>query len=483
MKKNIILFLALTLGKTIWNNVYAQNEKLGSGLPESARLLSDFIQYRSLTGSENAAGEYLTSICHERSLHVDVLSDEIGSYNFTASLYPLTSGKPNIILLNHLDVVPANDSACWKYPPFDGTIADGKVWGRGAIDSKGLAIMQVLAICRLKPLADYIDLPYNVTVLCVSEEEGSSKKGASLVVTKYLDRLSPIVVFGEGGAGMNWTSSRDRERVMFGISTCEKQALWLTLKIAIQSEAHGAAPPSQYANKEMIDGLSELLKAKQPMEISDVNMGLLKSIGHLEKGVKGFVLRHIRLFKPFLTKSLRASESVSPLLSNTITLTQLTNPPGVANQIGQEITASLDCRLLPGTDPDKFIKQIRKVFSSTEVSIEVDLLTINAGPSSIENIFFQKFSQSIADVYPNAMVVPYLFPAYSDNSFFRSKGIPAYGIMPLILSSRELQSIHNVDEHILIQSLENGIAVYTTFLNKVLLPTSSVATNSSFNNK
>src|SRR5687767_370528 len=138
MKKNIILFLVLALSGTIYNNVHAQNETFGSDLPESGRLLSEFIQYRSVTGSEKAAGEFLTSICRERSLHVEVFSDELGSYNFTASLYPLTSGKPNIILLNHLDVVPANDSASWKYPPFDGTIADGKVWGRGAIDSKGL---------------------------------------------------------------------------------------------------------------------------------------------------------------------------------------------------------------------------------------------------------------------------------------------------------------------------------------------------------
>ncbi|HDS06021.1 MAG TPA: hypothetical protein ENO05_00210, partial [Bacteroides sp.] len=85
---------------------------------EASRLLSTYIQYPSVTGNEKPAGEFLSKLCSDRGLNVRVFTDEDDSYNFAASLYPLRSGKPNIILLNHIDVVSEADLSNWREVPF-----------------------------------------------------------------------------------------------------------------------------------------------------------------------------------------------------------------------------------------------------------------------------------------------------------------------------------------------------------------------------
>ena len=105
------------------------------------------------------------------------MGDQDGNYNFAASIKPLSDNLPNIIFLNHLDVVPAGDASNWTYPPFSGKIVDGEIWGRGAFDNKGPAIMQLFSvIASARKYQDY-DLPFNVTLLSVSCEENSCEGG------------------------------------------------------------------------------------------------------------------------------------------------------------------------------------------------------------------------------------------------------------------------------------------------------------------
>jgi len=465
---------ALIVSVTCCFDSAAQDSKPETSLPESALLLSKFIQYESITGNERPAGEFLASVCREKALHVEILSDEKDSYNFAASLYPLSSGKPNIVFLNHLDVVPPGDTASWTYPPFSGVIADSMVWGRGSIDLKGLAIMQVLAISSLTEQSRLFDLPYNVTVLCVSQEEDGSTKGTQRVVSEHFDKLQAEVVFGEGGAGVDGLLDSNPEQIVFCISTGEKQALWLRLRVKIPSSGHGSVPPAEYANKVIVQALSRLMTSKQKISISSANVDMFESLGKIEKGLKGFVLRNIRLFKPLIGPMLRKDPKVLAIVSNTITLTNLSNPSGATNQIAQEVTASLDCRLLPGTNQKKFIAEISKTLKKTNVFVDVELETVNAIPSSIKTEFFQNFKLAIQEVYPGTRVVPYLFPAYSDNNYFRNMGIPVYGIKPVHLSKELLLSIHNVDERLPIKCLEQGIEVYKSFLDKILVPSTTI---------
>ena len=168
---------------------------------EAAQLLSTYVQQSSVTGNEKPAGEFLANVCREKGLHVRVFTDKNDSYNFAASLYPLESGKPNIIMLNHIDVVPPGDTASWDHPPFSGSIVNDTIWGRGTIDMKGIAIMQLLSTSSFIDRAKEEDLPMNVTLLSVSGEEEFGETGSMIISNEFLDVLNPIVVLGEGGVG------------------------------------------------------------------------------------------------------------------------------------------------------------------------------------------------------------------------------------------------------------------------------------------
>ncbi len=474
MKATLTSLLAAALIVTAPAKILAQQEIDNGNISDAARLLSLYVQYASVTGNEQEAGRYLSTVCSERGLHVEVFSDEINSYNFAASLYPLSDGRPNIILLNHIDVVPPGNESAWNYAPFSGAIAEGAVWGRGTIDMKGMAVMQLTALTRMLENARNEDLPFNVTMLCVSGEEGDGSRGAERVVAEHLDRLNPAVVFGEGGAGLDGLVQSNPDQMVFAVSTTDKQALWLKVSVKIPTSGHGSVPPSEYANKLMVKGLSRLMKKKSKIEITEANKPMFTALGNMEKGPMGVVLRNISWMVPIVTPTIRKDPKILATVSNTITLTNLSNETTATNQIAQEVTASLDCRLMPETDRAKFMGVLNKCFRGIPHTVLIEHETINAKPSPVTNPFFHEFKSSLMDVYPGAKVLPILFPAYTDNNWFRKHDIPVYGINPVFLPLELLESVHNVNEHLPIESLDLGADVYTLFLQKVMQQQQSI---------
>ncbi|MBX2922418.1 MAG: M20/M25/M40 family metallo-hydrolase [Chitinophagaceae bacterium] len=434
---------------------------------EEATLLSQYIQKKSLSGFEKEAGEFLADICRDKGLIVERLPSPENSYNFAASLSPLSDNKPNIIFLNHIDVVPEGNTGSWLYEPFSGTIADNSVWGRGAIDLKGVAIMQLMAIEKAKQWGGEEALPYNVTLLCVSGEE-MDNQGIKDVIENSFEKLNPVVVFGEGGTGLSQISRGHPEQPFYCISVAEKKALWLKLSLHIKTSGHGSVPPPLYANKVMTQALNRLLKKKQEIVFDATTVAFFKTIGRYEKGTRKLVLKHPRLFKGLMKKALREDPIIFSILTNTITVTNINNAQLPANQIAPEIEALLDCRLLPDTDPGKFVEDIRSTLDVEDIHVTV-LKETPSAPVSERGLFYKQFQKAIEEVYDNSAVLPILSPSYSDNNFLRRMGVPVYGLTPIQLTRAQLLSFHNSNEHITLNQLREGIKVYETLLRNLLL--------------
>lgn len=436
----------------------------------AATLLSRYIQYDSETGEEGPAGAFLAARCKEKGLYVEVFSDATDSYNFAASLYPLDLEMPNIILLNHIDVVPvARNTSRWTYPPYAGIIADSMVWGRGALDNKGMAIMQLFALAELVDEASRAQFPYNVTLLSVSSEETGGKMGAKLVTTHFLDKLNPVLVLGEGGSGLKGVLASDLDRLVFGIETAQKQGLQLKLHLQVPSTGHGSVPPEEYANKEMVQALGRLLERKPRIRITKPAAQMFRALGQQETGIRGFALRHPWMLKLFGKRQLRQDPLIRSLVTNTVTVTGIASPNRGSNQIPQRITATLDCRLLPGTSQDDFIIQLKSALREKDMEIEVVSAFVQAAPSDPADPFFGLLKETIRQVYPRTAVVPILFPASNDNNYFRAQGVPSFGLLPVPLDIDLISSIHNTDERIPVTALELGKKVYVNFLRVALL--------------
>lgn len=450
-------------------------------VPYPARLLSQYIRHQSVTGNERMAGLYFSTVARQKGFHVEILTDEPASFNFTASLYPLESGKPNIVFLNHIDVVPAGGNGNYTYPPFSGTIADGMVWGRGAIDNKGMGVMQLLGIEYFLETAGESGLPFNVTMLSVSGEETGGETGARIIVDKFLERLNPVVVYGEGGSGVPGVLHRHPDRELFGISVAFKRSLWLELSLKMNTSGHGAVPPASYVVKDKIEALQRLSERNRRIRFSESTRNMFYELGRIEGGFRGLALRNLRLFRPLVVPAMKREDIIYSLITNTVTITGISTPESPPNQIPQEITAILDCRLLPETDTEEFINKVKRLLVNENVEVRVIKEGLNAPPTPTDE-FYHYMKEAIHKVYPGSGVIPILAPASNDNNYFRQKGIPTYGILPVFMPVHLLETIHNVDERIPIDNIEKGIEVYRELIS-ILIETGYGETVTETNSK
>ncbi|WP_299777257.1 M20/M25/M40 family metallo-hydrolase [uncultured Formosa sp.] len=432
--------------------------------------LSKYIQFESVSGNEKEAGTWLKSLCEQNGLYVSQMGDANGNYNFTASIYPLSSKLPNIILLNHIDVVPAGDITKWKHAPFSGDITDAEIWGRGAFDNKGNGIMHLFSIIEILKKYGEKQMPYNVTLLAVScEEKQCENGGAEFVIENYLKELNPAVVLGEGPPGFNGILKSNPDQNLFGISVTNKRPLWLELSLKVKTSAHGSITPINYANKGMIKALDNLIEIKQKAVYNETNLNILKQLGELENGVKSLVLKHPRLFKVILTPILRHKPELFSLFSNSITLTSVDSHNNVINVIPDEVTALLDCRLLPHQTNEEFVTTVKKQLKNKRIKIKVIKESPIVPPSDDKSMFFINIKNAIKKNYPNAYTLSVSVPNYNDASLFREKGINSYCFTPIQFDRSYLEHIHNINERIPRGVLTIGKQTFVDFIESCLI--------------
>ncbi len=437
---------------------------------ETITLLSEYLQRESVTGNEKEAGIFMEDYIRSTGLHFRLFSDYNDRYNFAASLYPLDSGKPNIVFQNHIDVVPAENVDLWDHDPYSGHF-DGKyIYGRGALDCKGLGIMQLKALLAFQHDYDSADLPFNVTVLFLSGEETGGSNGATYVINNFKEELNAAVVLGEGGAGYRDVLKNKPNKAVFGVSIAEKQSLWVRLKVTNDDAGHGAAPSANYANLQLINSLGRLNTRKVNLLFDRSTRQMFRRLGRAEGGFRGFFIRNINwsILAPFVRKQIENDPFFSSLITNTITVSNIYNPPGPPNQISNYAIAILDCRLVPGTSTKNFLNYIKRRLDNDNIEISVISQSPEAKPSRL-NSFYKSLERAIAEVYPDAETIPFLFPATSDNSTFRAAEIPSYGLIPAIIQTSDINSIHSHNERISTEVLGSGIKIYYNFLKEVQL--------------
>lgn len=446
-------------------------ENYDSSTTSAIQFLSEYIRIPSASGNENQAAIFLMQACEKKGLHIYKISDTIGSVNFAASLYPLSLNKPNIIFHNHIDIVPAGDSNLWIYSPYSGKIADGKIWGRGSLDNKGLAVIQLFTIEKFIDLAKKKDLPYNVTIVCVSGEETGGFKGSAIVSENFKEIFNPVVVIGEGGAGMKDIAFLDKAKTFFGISITEKSSVWLKINYKVQSAGHASIVGFDYAFKRLIKGLHKLIDEQQPIQITNEVKLMFSEAGKSIGGIKGFAFKNLdrKIFRPTIKKYVKKVPEFESMLCNTITISSFGEIYNTTNQTPMEVHATLDCRLLPGTSINDMIDIIYKTINDSLLHISI-LKSSPPAYTSYPDFFFHKLSLSIKKIFHDAEVIPMLLPASTDNSYYRASGCPVFGLNPMIIEANQMNSIHNFNEYIDIEDINNGILIFEDFLQSLLKP-------------
>lgn len=461
-KKILWIFLLLGIG----SKTLAENSTHRSDSVEIVNLLSEMIQINTVTGTEKPLGLYLTKWIEETDLSLRIFTEQDSAYNFMASLYPLSEDKPNYVFMGHIDVVPAEEQD-WRYLPFSGKIQDGFVWGRGAIDDKGPVSMMLMALKRFSQKYGHLDLPYNISVLVLSGEELFGDNGAKIIADNFIHEINPVAMFGEGGSGMIEIVPSFPDVPVFGMSINEKTPLWLKVEAKAKLSGHSAAETELYAAKNLIKALLRIIDSSRPVKFNKLSKKMFKELGRMEGGFKGFMIKNSYKWYawPIMKSYFREGGPFNILVSCSINVTEIRTESTSCNSIPQSAFATLDCRLLPGTSRKKFLAKLR-LLAGNKVDISIIHAGIDAEDSPV-NESFKFMENALLHNFENAKVAPFLFPASSDNNYFRSLKIPVYGITPMVTTNDIMQRIHNSNERMPIDQLVKGYDTFYTMMEMV----------------
>ncbi len=401
-------------------------------------------------GNETRGAQFLGGILKDEGIGFELYETSPGRTSLLARLEGSGEGKP-LIMLNHIDVVPA-DPENWSFHPFSGEVADGFLWGRGALDMKGMGVMELFAF--IAAARQGMDLKRDVVFLAVADEEAGGYLGARALLEEHPGELEADVVINEGGYA---TMDLVPGRTFFMIASAEKYGYWLRL-LRRGVGGHGSMPTGQGALERMIPALARLLENKRPMRINPTMQAFFARLAEhweilapfREDGDPATLARLIE------ENDLAALPALGAVLRDTVSLNML-NAGVKINVIPDKAEAFLDCRLLPETEGDEFLSHIRNALDDPEMEVDVfmDMERSSASPHS--GPWFDAIAEALARNYPDAVVSPFMLSGLSDSRFFRARGVPCYGIIPARVGLADLARIHGVDERIAVQDVKDGV--------------------------
>ena len=412
---------------------------------EAVDTLQQYLRFNTTNppGDVTEAAGFLQDIIEREGITITRYEAAPGKINLSARIKGTGKAKP-ILLLHHMDVVPADASRWNGVDPFGGELKDGHIWGRGAIDMKGTGVLQLYAFLTLA--RQNVSLDRDIIFMAVNDEEIGGTMGTRYMLDHHYDELDPEYVLDEGGVGSREIFVKDK--LVFGISVAEKRAFWLRVT-AHGIAGHGSQPHDQNPNDKLMRALTWLFSTPLPNVPNPVLDALETRLGQLAP-----------------------NQFTNAIRQTTVSLTSLRSgvgDPPKANVIPSLAVATLDARLLPGMDAEAFLGEVK-----SRLGDEIDVEVIHPASQSVvtphDTPMFRALSTAITRHHSDATVVPMIIPYGTDSRMFRLRGAKCYGILPLVLSTELATSIHGDAERIPIDQFERGIRIYYDTLVEVAAP-------------
>lgn len=351
-----------------------------------------------------------------------------------------------LVLLSHMDVVPANPKE-WQVPPFSAQIREGEIWGRGTLDDKGPGVIEFMAMVALKRAG--LLLNRDVIFLATGDEEEGGKVGAGWMVDHEADIYADAgYLLNEGGGIM----SRPNGRKYFAVSITEKTPLWLRLT-AIGEAGHAAVPPAKTAVTRLVAALDKIIAYQPAIRVLDSVRDYFRAMGQLDGGPPQFSNLVVALRDADFATKFLAVPRQNAVVRDTFTPTVL-SASEKTNVIAATAAAEIDGRLLPGDNPQQVIATLRKVIADDNIKIEV-LLNFPAASSPHKSQLMTALGKLADD--EDSIVVPMMIPGFTDSHYFRQKGLASYGFIPLDASPAEMRGVHGINERIGVKELGLGV--------------------------
>lgn len=418
-------------------------------------------------GDEGPAAELLRSYLDEAGADTFIHTSDARRPSLIARV-PGPPDVPALVLVSHTDVVGVEPES-WTHDPFAGDIADGYMWGRGALDMKGIAVMHAASLAAI---ANSDGVPAReVILLSFADEEAGGHEGAASVLRDiperagFADGRPAPEALGEGAFGL----AGILDRPLMPVVVAEKSVLWLDL-VATGDPGHGALPPQQQAIANLALALTRVSGYAAP-RVHPVMKQQFEILAQHSSGAQSATFRALASgagsqVGRALKKPLRKRGAIASLLSDTITPTQI-EAGYKHNVVPGEAKASLDCRLLPDTDIGKLVAKMAR--DCRKLGVSVTEVARHGGPVSPRAPLFAAIERACGSMIGSPVVVPSLTSGMTDLRYLRSRGATAYGWVPLVLEAEDLARIHGHDERIEITAFERAVEVMTQVVREASL--------------
>ena len=427
---------------------------------ETTEVLQHLVRFNTVNppGNERPAIEYLKAYVEHAGFEAELLAATEARPNLVADL---TSGKPGptLCFLGHVDTVLADPSE-WRHGPWSGDVADGFLWGRGALDMKSQVAAEAVAAVALARQG-WRPQKGNLKLVFVADEETGGDVGARWLTEEHPDKVRCDLLLNEGAGEVFEYDGRRH----YGVCCAEKGIFRFTIT-ARGSSGHASLPRTgDNALLKLGPVLQRLAQPTPSFDVTEAAATLLRKLGY-DPGQPQQALNELTNSEPALTIFLE------PMLGVTLTPT-MAHASEKVNVIPSRASIKVDCRVPPGRGEEAARQRIAEVLGDTQDGLEIaftEKVTGNSSPVHTE--LMDTIERWVDAQDEGAATVPVILPGFSDSRWFR-EAFPdcvAYGFFPqrhmTLLDSGPL--VHNADERIDVRDLGFAAGFYADLARELL---------------
>lgn len=382
-------------------------------------------------GGEKPAADYVKAVLEREGIPVEMYAVEAHRPNIVARLKGSGRKRP-LLIMGHTDVVNV-DPKKWSHPPFGADRDGGYVYGRGTLDDKDNLTAALMVMVLLK--RSNVALDRDVIFLAEAGEEGTTSVGIEFMVNQHFGAIDAEYCYAEGGS-----VTREQGAVRFAsVQTVEKIPNGIDL-IARGPAGHGSVPLVTNAVARLSKAVAAVAEWQPPIDLNDTTAAYFTKLARISPPEQARRYRDVITGDPRAVAAadawLRENEPRHASMLRTSVSPNIIQGGYRNNVIPSEARATLDVRMLPDENPERFLAQIKKVVNDPAVDVVFNGWPPtttgkprNGGESPINSEAFTTIEAALTKHYA-ATTLPTMSTGATDMAFLRAKGMRCYGVGP-----------------------------------------------------
>ena len=419
-------------------------------------------------GREVGVARYLDDVLRGAGIETTLFEPAPTRATLVARLKGSRKARP-VLLMAHMDVVGVERER-WTTNPFGGEILDGFLYGRGAIDDKGMLAVNLQAMLLLNEHVVRTGgggaLDRDVIFLATSDEEAGGEYGIDWVLQHHPDLIDAEFALNEGGR-----IRQHGEKIDYAAVQCGEKVANVLRLTATGTPGHASIPIPGNAVVRLARAVVATASHREPVTLTPISerffaglssfwpdASIRRAMADVSSGTSARIAAGASVLEKYPVFDAMIRNGISPTMLEA----------GVrANVIPAQASATLNVRLIPGQSLDELIARLRAAIADDQVQVAVESRGDEAPPSPDDTAMYAAIRDALAAVAPGVPTVPFLSTGATDSAPLRRAGVKAYGLLPFPLTEADEGRMHGHDERVSVSSLAFAVRLSWEILNRI----------------